>query len=377
MRILLAPSAYKGSFSPIELGEALRQGVIEALPGAKPIVIPIADGGDGTIEAIHQAIGGKLHKLRVVGPLDFEVDCNWLNVNQTGIVELASASGIWHLHQRGKKLDALRSHTFGTGQSIMDCLDAGVRDLVVCVGGSASTDGGMGALAALGAQFIDKSGKSVGNGGGALATIETIDLTGLDPRLKSVSLQVATDVRNPLLGSTGAAAIYAMQKGASSKDVESLEHGLEHYADLLEACTNRHTRDLPGAGAAGATAFGLVCALNAKLVSGFAWLCDLVDLRSQIEKSDLVITCEGSLDYQSLHGKATGELARICSKSGKPLWAIPAKAEAGVDWKSSGIEKVLPAIGEADKNDSATLEDVKRVCAQALKKAPSEEKHPQ
>lgn len=375
MRILLAPSAYKGSFSPIQLGEALRAGVSEALPGAQTIVIPIADGGDGTIQAIHQAIGGELHKITVIGPLDFEVNANWLEVDKTSIVELASASGICHLQSRNAKLDCLRAHTFGTGQVIKSCLSTGTKNLVVCVGGSASTDGGMGLLSALGARFLDKSGKQVGNGGGALASIEVIDLSGLDSILETVTIQVATDVSNPLLGPMGAAAIYAPQKGASPADVALLESGLKHFADLLEACTNRQIRDLPGSGAAGATAFGLVCALNAKLVSGFAWLCDLVELKEQIEQSDLVITCEGSLDYQSLHGKATGELARICCEFGKPLWAIPAIADPEVDWQKSGIEKVLPAVSRDRKSVPASLDDVKRVCLQALKDASLEAKY--
>ncbi len=365
MRILLAPSAYKGSFSPIQLGEALRLGAIEAAPGIQTIVIPIADGGDGTIQSIHQAIGGQLHTRKVVGPLDFTVDAEWLQLGETGIVELASASGIWHMNHRGRKLDAMRAHTFGLGLMINSCLyTEGINKIVICVGGSASTDGGMSALKALGARFLDKSGSQSRDGGGYLADLASIDLSNLDMRLRFTSIQVATDVKNPLLGPRGAAAVYAPQKGATAADVDKLEEGLKHYADLLEAQCKRKARDLPGAGAAGGTAFGLVLALNARLVSGFAWLCDLVDLKRQIADSDLVITCEGSLDHQSLQGKATGELARMCRDLDKPLWAIPARAEAGVDWNRFGIQKVLPAARDVDQ--AATLDDVKRACAQAL-----------
>lgn len=365
MRILLAPSAYKGSFSPIQLGEALHDAIVSVSPDFETTIIPIADGGDGTIQSIHHVIDGEIKSTNVIGPLDFAVNAQWLKLGAMAVVELASASGIAHLSQRKTPPKALDAHTSGTGQVIKDCLDKGEKELVICVGGSASTDGGMGALAALGGKFLDRNGRPVANGGGSLAAINSIDLSGLDARLKNTGLRVATDVRNPLLGPTGASAIYAPQKGASEHDVEELERGLKNFADLLEGECKRDVRNLPGAGAAGGCAFGLVCALGANLVSGFAWLCDLVELKSKIAKSDLVITCEGQLDQQSLSGKATGELAKICLNLHKPLWVIPAKAQTGVNWLQSGIEKVLPSASNGD----ASLEDVKRVCAIALAEA--------
>jgi glycerate kinase len=246
----------------------------------------------------------------------------------------------------------------------LHCLEKGFRDIFVCVGGSASTDGGSGLLRALGALWLDGQGLELGLGGGALAEIAACDLAKLE-RWRDVSITVATDVRSPLTGELGAAYIFAPQKGAAPEDVLTLDHALSKFADVLEAATDRFVRNLPGAGAAGGTAFGLACALNARIVPGFDWVADLTDLEAKIAASDLVITGEGCLDEQSLVGKATGELAALCQHYGTPLWVVPGRSAQSTNWLDYGIERVVPVSGgpEANNSEPADADAIARTVA--------------
>lgn len=342
MRFLVSPCAYKGTLAASQIAESIAGALISAQPDAQIELAPIADGGDGTIDAIYAALGGELRSLPVVGPVDNPVIANWLALNQIAVVELACASGIALLP--GGKLMAMAAHTFGLGQVLKHCLAYSPASIYVCVGGSASTDGGAGALTAMGAKFLDAGGKPVKLGGGELCRIETCDLEELKKLLlnKSISINVAVDVVNPLLGENGAARIFGPQKGANENDIIVLDRCLTRFADVLELATGSlDLRDAAGAGAAGGTAFGIAAATGATLIPGFAWLAKVLDLEKKINQCDVVITAEGRLDSQSISGKAIGELAKLCNTYGKPLWAFPAILQDDVDWPRYGIHKAI------------------------------------
>jgi glycerate kinase len=339
-KILVAPTAYKGTLSPAEVAEAIAAGVRDAAGNADIVLAPVADGGDGTIESLHMARGGTVHKLAVRGPLSEPAQAAWLEINDLAVIELANASGLALVPP--DRLRPLSAHTEGTGEVLAHCVASGVPNIVVAVGGSASTDGGTGALRSLGARFLDADGQDLGAGGGGLTRLHSCDLSGLNRWLNATCIRVATDVTNPLLGPAGAAGIFAPQKGADAEQVELLEAALGRLADVLESATGRRSRDLPGAGAAGGTAFGLACALGAEIIPGFRWIADLTQLEMKVKEADLIITGEGRLDRQSLSGKVIGELAAICRCHNKPLYVLPALAEDNVDWQNFGIAAVTP-----------------------------------
>ncbi|MCA9806047.1 MAG: glycerate kinase [Cyanobacteria bacterium HKST-UBA02] len=359
MKFLIAPSPYKGSFRAGELAAVIGDGIRRAIPQARIRCLPMADGGDGTIEAIAGVLGGELESLTVPGPTGTMVEAAWLCLGKAGaVVELASASGIAHLDGALAPLDA---STTGTGYLLADCLDKcsrkDIRNIVLTVGGSASTDGGTGILQALGARFLDRQGRELKGCGRNLEMIETIDLDPLSPLATrcATDLQIATDVTNPLLGDLGAARIFAPQKGADSQDVELLEKGMTNFADRLERITGRRVRDIEGAGAAGGVPFGLMAALGARVVRGFSYLDELLGIEAAVAAADIVVTAEGRLDSQSLGGKAAGELAALSRKHQRPLWVIPASLETGIDFQAAGISAVEAASKGAKR---ATLSDV-------------------
>lgn len=360
-RILLAPSAYKGTLDASAVALALNDGVKVAMPLATVQLAPIADGGDGTLAAVHAVRGGTFHKVPVLGAMNDFVEAEWLELDGVAVVELAGASGLGML--QGRELQPLTAHSFGTGQVMLDALQKGTKELIVCVGGSASTDGGAGALQALGAHFLDSNRMELAMGGGALSGIVRCDLSKLE-RWRSAQISVATDVTSPLLGEHGAAHIFAPQKGAGPYEVEQLEEALKRFANVLEKDTGKFVRNLAGSGAAGGTAFGLACALGAQIISGFEWLSEMADLENKIAACDLVVTAEGCLDHQSLTGKATGELAKMCTKLGKPLWAVPALVQKDLDWRSFGITRVIESCSNGRAADALTIAAAMRAALQ-------------
>ncbi|HEY9676569.1 MAG TPA: glycerate kinase [Drouetiella sp.] len=381
LKVLVSPCAYKGTLSAWELCVAIAEGIRDALPDAEIIPAPIADGGDGTLDALYGAIYGRLGEtaqnlesrkpgedgfafVDVRGPIDNPVHAKWLRLGDSAVVELASASGLALMP--GQQLSALDAHTFGLGQVILDALSSNPKNLYICVGGSASTDGGAGMLAALGAKFLDKDGNAVGLGGGRLCAVESCDLSALETLLqqsKLDSIKVAVDVVNPLNGDNGAAAIFGPQKGASAEDVRTLDGCLSHYAGVLEQATQRNCRHLPGSGAAGGTAFGAATAMRAELISGFSWLAFIMNLEAKVQDCDLVITAEGSLDSQSISGKAIGELSKLCAKHNKPLWAVPAVAQMDLDWQALGVHRVEPtAVNGKPANALSVRNTVRSLC---------------
>jgi glycerate kinase len=356
IKALIAPCAFKGTFSPAAIAKALSAAAVKS-GKVEPVLAPLADGGDGTVEALNFALGGAINYVRVSGPLGDEVVARWLSLPPLAVVELASASGIGLLGER--PLEPLSAHTYGLGQVISNCLVEQPSHMVVAVGGSASTDGGSGALLALGARFYDKGAGEIALGGQALRELVSCDLANLQTS-GSTRISIATDVANPLLGASGAAFIFAPQKGANAEQCHILDRALANYADKLESATGRLRRDRPGAGAAGGAAFGLSCAFDAEIVPGFQLIANLLKLPEKIAACDLVLSGEGRVDRQTLMGKGVGELARLCRAYSKPLWLIAGQVAPELDCAQFGVERVLPVSTDGSL---ATLDAIEAAAA--------------
>ncbi|MGA5274164.1 glycerate kinase [Streptomyces cellulosae] len=313
--MLVAADKFKGSLTAVEVAERVTAGLRAVRPDLQVEALPVADGGDGTVAAA-VAAGFERHEVTVSGPLGDEVTAAYALRDGTAVVEMAEASGLQRLPEG--VFAPLTASTYGSGELLRAALDAGARSIVFGVGGSATTDGGAGMLAALGARFLTASGEPVGPGGAALAEVATADLSGLDPRLRSVEFVLASDVDNPLTGPKGAAAVYGPQKGASPEDVERLDTALGHFVKVLDAAGVAAS---PGAGAAGGIGFGALL-VGARFRPGIEVMLDVLGFASALERADLVITGEGSLDEQTLHGKAPAGVATAARAAGKDVVAV-------------------------------------------------------
>ncbi len=349
VKILVAPSAFKGTLGASTIAAAIAAGLgaNSSLTGLNQKkhgshndksqridieLAPIADGGDDSLNCLAlQVKGCQFISSTVSGPTSLPVAAAYLKLGDLACIELARASGIAHLQK--EELAPLTAHTYGLGQLIARAIDDGAREIVIFLGGSASTDGGAGALTALGARFVDIDGSDIARGGGALGDIAAVYLDELRQKTAGIKFYVATDVTNVLCGQSGAASIFAPQKGASAEQVALLDSNLAHYASVLRAHTvGPDVQFLPGAGAAGGAGFGLASILGAEIVSGFHWLAERTGLKAKIRQSDLIVVAEGALDHQSLGGKANGEILEVASRAGRPVVAIVAmSALSGVD----------------------------------------------
>lgn len=321
--MLVAADKFKGSLTAVEVAERVTAGLRRVVPDLAVEALPVADGGDGTVAAA-VAAGFERREVRVAGPLGDEVTAAYALREGTAVVEMAEASGLQRLPEG--VLAPLTSSTYGSGELLRAALDAGARTIVFGVGGSATTDGGAGMLSALGARFLDGAGEPVAPGGGGLADLASADLSGLDPRLSEVELVLASDVDNPLTGPKGAPAVYGPQKGASPQDVEALDAALGHFAKVLEGTETVGARAAeyaasPGAGAAGGIGFGAML-LGARFRPGIEVMLDVLGFAPALERADLVITGEGSLDEQTLHGKAPAGVASAARAAGKEVVAV-------------------------------------------------------
>jgi glycerate 2-kinase len=323
MRILIAPDKFKGSLTAAEAAAAIAEGALRVYPDAVATQFPIADGGEGTLEAA-VAAGYEERLNAVVGPILAPLGAAWaINTSDAGkvtaVIETAQASGLADMEP--SPANALRAHSYGCGQLIAAALDAGATEIVLGLGGSAMTDGGSGALRALGLKPLDAAGNVVPLGGGALADIVALDASGLDPRLAATTFRIAVDVRNPLFGTLGAAHVFAPQKGADPDAVELLDAGLRNWASVLREATGRDV-NVPGAGAAGGFPASFLAFTDATLEGGFALVAGLTGLAGQLGEADLVITGEGSMDSQSLTGKAPIALADAARERGIPVIVV-------------------------------------------------------
>jgi glycerate kinase len=321
VRIVVAPDKFKGSLTAREAGNAMARGLARAFPGAIIDVVPVADGGDGTAQALVDALSGTFVESTVRGPDGNDVRAAYGSLpDGRAVIELARASGL-ALVAPGQN-DALHASTFGTGQLLAAAIAGGSTRVILAIGGSATSDGGAGALQALGARLLGASSKEIGPGGAALATLETVETAALDRSLKGVEILIASDVDNPLLGRRGTAAVFAPQTGASPADVATLERALSHYADVVERHVGVRMRDVPGAGAAGGIGFGFLALAGARLQPGAELVLDTINFASRLAGADLVITGEGRIDRQTLAGKAPYAVARAAAKRHIPAAAI-------------------------------------------------------
>jgi glycerate kinase len=307
--VLVAADKFKGSLTAVQVAERVTAGLQRVVPGLAVETLPVADGGDGTVAAA-VAAGFERREVRVTGPLGEPLTAAYALRDGTAVVEMAEASGLQHLP--AGVFAPLTSTTYGSGELLRAALDAGARTIVFGVGGSATTDGGAGMLAALGARFLDAAGEPVGPGGGGLRDLASADLSGLDPRFKDVELVLASDVDNPLTGPKGAPAVYGPQKGASPEDVATLDAALAHYASVLESSVGPKAAEYalsPGAGAAGGIGYGALVGLGASFRAGIEVMLDVLGFAPALSRATLVITGEGSLDEQTLHGKAPAGVA--------------------------------------------------------------------
>lgn len=319
MKVVIAPDSFKDSLDAAGVARAIGVGLAEVWPHAELVECPMADGGEGTMDAILAASHGELRRQVVRGPLGQSVEAGWgwLAQSRTAIIEMAQASGL-QLVPTGQR-DACRSSTWGTGELIAAALAAGATRIVLAIGGSATNDGGSGMLRALGLRLLDANGQALDEGGLALGHLARIDASDLDPRLAEVQVEVAADVDNPLCGPNGASAIFGPQKGANPEQVQALDQALGHFADLCAQLLGEDVREFPGCGAAGGMGFAAKAFMDAQFRPGVEVVAELAGLDALAQGADLVITGEGRFDAQTLRGKTPMGVARVAKRHGVPV----------------------------------------------------------
>lgn len=340
MRVVLAPDKFKGCLTAAEVAEAVASGITEVFGGAEMIIAPVADGGDGTVAAALSS-GYTEVVVDTVGPTGEPVAAPYALDGERAVVELAAVVGL-DLLPGGAKFP-LTSSTYGLGLVIADAIDRGATQIVLGLGGSASTDGGAGIAAALGARLLDEDGEELGLGGGPLGRIASIDLEPLRARLGSTSIMVATDVDNPLLGPEGAAAIFGPQKGAEDSDVAVLDRALAQWANVVSEATGKDLSEVAGAGAAGGAGYGAIALLGADIRPGIELILEMIDFSSHLDEASLVVTGEGSLDEQSLAGKAPIGVARAAGEAGVRVVAVAGRSQlSDAKLRAAGIAATYP-----------------------------------
>lgn len=325
MRIIVAPDSFKGSIGSIQAAVAVERGISQAAAkvdqNVEVIKIPIADGGEGTVEAIITGVGGRIEKAMVLNPLGREIESFFgILPDQTAVIEMAAASGINLI--KPEERNPLLTTTYGTGQLIMKALDAGCKKFIIGIGGSATNDGGVGMAQALGIKFLDQDGLPIGFGGGELSKIRKIDLSGINSRLENAVFTIASDVKNVLCGPEGASAVYGPQKGATPEMITVLDHNLRYLADMIKQELGKEIASVPGSGAAGGLGGGLMAFLNAQIRPGIEIVMELTGFREKVKEADLIITGEGATDFQTMYGKVPYGVAQIAKEYHKPVICI-------------------------------------------------------
>jgi glycerate kinase len=331
MKVVIAPDSFKDSLDAAGVARAIASGLANVWPQAELIECPMADGGEGTLEAIVAASHGELRRQVVRGPLGASVEATWgwLPQSRTAVIEMAQASGIQLVPSAQR--DACRSSTWGTGELIAAALASGAKRIVLAIGGSATNDGGSGMLRALGLRLLDANGQPLAEGGLALAQLARIDASDLDPRLAEVQVEVAADVDNPLCGPNGASAIFGPQKGASPEQVQALDQALGHFADHCAQLLGKDVRDQPGSGAAGGMGFAAKAFMGAQFRPGVEVVAELAGLDALVQGADLVITGEGRFDAQTLRGKTPMGVARVAKRHGVPVVVLAGTLGGGYE----------------------------------------------
>lgn len=384
--IVIAPDSFKESADAFSVAQAIAQGWQECRPNDTILLHPMADGGEGSMQVITGMLEGQVEQIQVQNPLGQPclASWGWLPQTATAIIEMASASGI-HLVPCEQR-NALRASTYGTGELIKAALDKGAKAIVLTLGGSATNDGGAGMLQALGVQLLDKNQQPLAPGGAALAELAQVDLQGLDSRIAQTNFTVACDVTNPLCGLLGASAIFGPQKGATPEQVAMLDEALNHFANICANTLNLDYREKPGAGAAGGTGFAALTFLNATFRPGFELIAELTKLEQKIKQATLVITGEGRMDSQTLHGKVPFGVGRLARSHQVPAVALVGALEDGYqELYAHGITCAFSAAsGPMElENSKAWIEkllqhrahDLSRLFSAALDLTPAKTKH--
>ena len=331
MKVVIAPDSFKGCLNANLVALAMQKGVQRVYPDAHTDLIPMADGGEGTVDAILSAAGGRKIEVKVKDPLGRLISAAYglIDDDKTAIIEMAAASGLPLL--RLDERNPLLASTGGTGELIRDALDKGVTKILMGIGGSATNDGGAGLAAALGARLLDVNGQELPPGGAALANLAKIDLAEMDPRLAGVTFEVACDVQNPLCGPEGASAVYGPQKGAGPEDIKILDSALKNYGEILSSLSGINLLELAGAGAAGGLGAGLVGFCKAKLRPGSQMILEVAKAEEKIKQADLVLTGEGMTDFQTAYGKVPVGVAALARSYGVPVFVVSGTVEGQPD----------------------------------------------
>lgn len=362
MKIVIAPDSFKESLTAMAVANEIEAGFREFFPDAQYVKLPVADGGEGTVQAMIDASGGRRVALTVSGPLGEPVDAFYglMGDGATAVIEMAAASGLELVPPAQR--NPLRTSSRGTGELIRDALDAGARRFVLGVGGSATNDGGAGMVQALGGRLLDEAGNELPAGGGALDRLRHIDLSGLDARIKDCVFDIACDVSNPLVGPQGASHIFGPQKGATPAMVEQLDANLRHYADVIARELGHQVAGVPGAGAGGGIGAAMLVFLGGRLRPGSEIVTAAVGLDAAVADADLVITGEGRIDSQSIHGKTPIGVARVAQRHGKPVIAIAGSLAPGAAVvHQHGIQAVFGAVSRPCTVEQALAEAAQNV----------------
>ena len=354
MKIVIAPDSYKESLSALEVAQAVEAGFRQVFPDADYVLVPVADGGEGTVDAMVAATGGRKETVTVSGSLGEPVEAFYglTGDGDTAVIEMAAASGLALVPP--DRRNPLLTNSRGTGELIRAALDAGARRFILGIGGSATNDGGAGMVQALGVRLLDLEGRELDGSGGDLARLERIDVSALDPRLAECRIEVACDVDNPLTGARGASAVFGPQKGATPEMVQALDANLARLARIVERDLGVAVDAVPGAGAAGGMGAAMLAFFGATLKPGIEIVTAAVDLDDHVRDADLVITGEGRIDFQTVHGKTPIGVARVAKRHGKPVIGIAGSlgAEVGVV-HAHGIDAVFSVLGKPCTLDEA------------------------
>ncbi|NLM36166.1 MAG: glycerate kinase [Clostridiales bacterium] len=372
MKFVLAPDSFKESMTAKEAAEAMEAGIKKIIPEAECVKVPMADGGEGTVQSLVDATNGEIIELEVTGPRGKKTKAFFgiLGDKSTAVIEMASASGIQLVTKEER--NPLYTTTYGTGELIKAALDRGVKRIFIGIGGSATNDGGAGMLQALGVKLLDKDGKDLLFGGGALGKLHKIDLSNMDSRLKDVIVEVACDVTNPLTGKDGASHVFGPQKGATPEMVQQLDYNLAHFAEIIRQQLGKDVEKVPGAGAAGGLGAGLMAFLNAELKRGVELVIKYTSLEDKVKGADFVFTGEGSVDAQTVFGKTPFGVAQTAKKFNIPVIAFAGRIGNGVevlyDKGIDAIVGILPgavsieeALEKGKENLERTAENIARI----------------
>lgn len=343
MKVVAAIDSFKGSMTSMEAGNAVKKGILAAKPDAEVVVNPLADGGEGTVDALIEGLGAKKIPVTVTGPLGEKVSCyyGFLEETKSAVMEMASAAGITLV----TKKDPLRASTYGVGEMIADALKRGCKNFIIGIGGSATNDGGIGMLKALGFEFFDEDGNDVGEGAAALAKIEVIQTENKNPLLSGAKFQIACDVKNPLCGKQGATYIFGPQKGVTEEQKEQVDEAMRHYADVTKESLDCDFADCEGAGAAGGLGYAFLSYLAGELIPGVELILQATGLEEKMKNADVVVTGEGCLDAQTVMGKAPVGVAALAKKYNAKVIAFAGSVapEASV-CNQAGIDAFFPIV---------------------------------